>query len=110
LTGVVGPIAVKRGIAKTARKAGFTNVVEMDARETVTLGPVTVTAAPGKHGVPEITYVPQAGDATVYFGGDILLISELSDIGKRWKQVDVALLADASLMRAKSASSAGYQK
>jgi|SRR5215469_4385330 len=53
-------IAVKRGIAKTALKAGFTNVTEMDAWETTKLGPVTVTAAPGKHGVPEITYVLQA--------------------------------------------------
>jgi L-ascorbate metabolism protein UlaG (beta-lactamase superfamily) len=87
------PIAVKRGIAKTAHKAGFSNVVEMDAWETTNFGPITVTAAPGKHGVPEITYLLQAGGATVYFGGDTLLIPELSEIGKRCGQIDLALLA-----------------
>jgi L-ascorbate metabolism protein UlaG (beta-lactamase superfamily) len=87
------PLAVKRGIAKTALKAGFTNVIEMDAWETTNFGPVTITATPGKHGVPEITYLLQAGGATVYFGGDTLLIPELSEIGKRFRQVDVALLA-----------------
>jgi L-ascorbate metabolism protein UlaG (beta-lactamase superfamily) len=87
------PIAVKRGIAKKARKASFSNVFEMDAWETTNFGPVTVTAAPGKHGVPEITYVLQAGGATVYFGGDTLLIPELSEIGERHRQIDLALLA-----------------
>lgn len=72
-------MAVKRGIAAPARKAGFSNIVEMDAWETTELGSVTVTATPGKHGVPEITNLLQADGATVYFGGDTLLIPELSD-------------------------------
>jgi len=87
------PIAVKRGIGKTARSNGFTNVIEMDAWETTMLGPVTVTACPGKHAVPEITYVLEAGGTTVYFGGDTLLIPELTEIAKRWKHIDLALLA-----------------
>ena len=87
------PMAVKHGIAQTARKVGFTNVIEMDAWETTTLGPITVTAAPGKHGVPEITYMLQADGFTVYFGGDTLLIPELSEIPQRFGRVDVALLA-----------------
>jgi L-ascorbate metabolism protein UlaG (beta-lactamase superfamily) len=87
------PMAVKRGIATAARKVGFSHVVEMDAWETTSFGPITVTAAPGKHGVPEITYLLQAGGATVYFGGDTLLIPELSEIGKHCPQIDVALLA-----------------
>jgi L-ascorbate metabolism protein UlaG (beta-lactamase superfamily) len=87
------PMAVKRGIADAARKVGFTNVVEMDAWETTSFGPISVTAAPGKHGVPEITYVLQTGGATVYFGGDSLLIPELSEIGKHCPQIDVVLLA-----------------
>src|SRR5947208_12526063 len=87
------PMAVKRGIAQTARKVGFTNVIEMDAWETTTLGPITVTATPGKHGVPEITYMLQAQGYTVYFGGDTLLIPELSELPLRFPQVDVALLA-----------------
>jgi L-ascorbate metabolism protein UlaG (beta-lactamase superfamily) len=87
------PMAVKRGIAQTARKVGFTNVIEMDAWETTAFGPITVTAAPGKHGVPEITYMLQANGFTVYFGGDTLLIPELSEIPQRFGRVDVALLA-----------------
>jgi hypothetical protein len=53
--------------AKTALKVGFTNVIEMDAWESTSFGSVTVTA-----GMPEITYLLQAGGATVYFGGDTL--------------------------------------
>jgi L-ascorbate metabolism protein UlaG (beta-lactamase superfamily) len=87
------PIAVKRGIAQNARKVGFTNVIEMDAWETTTFGPITVTAVPGKHGVPEITYMLQADGLIVYFGGDTLLIPELSEIPQRFGQIDVALLA-----------------
>lgn len=86
-------MAVKRGIANVARKVGFTNVVEMDAWEAVRLGPITVTAAPGKHGVPEITYLLEAGGLTVYFGGDTLLIPELSEIPQHCTRIDVALLA-----------------
>ena len=63
----------------------------MDAWETTTLGPITVTATPAKHGVPEITYVLQADGTTVYFGGDTLLIPELNEIAKRWKRIDLAL-------------------
>lgn len=87
------PMAVKRGIAQTARKAEFTNVTELDAWETTMLGPVKVTAAPGKHGVPEITYVLEANGYVVYFGGDTLLIPELSEIATRFPHIDVALLA-----------------
>ncbi len=74
------PITVKRGIEKTARRVGFTNVIDMDAWETTTFGPITVTAVPGKHGVPEITYMLQFSGLTVYIGGDTLLIPELSEI------------------------------
>src|SRR5215470_12799247 len=42
------PKAVKRGIVQVARKVGFTNVVEMEAWETTSLGPLTVTATPWK--------------------------------------------------------------
>jgi L-ascorbate metabolism protein UlaG (beta-lactamase superfamily) len=87
------PFAVKRGIAEAARKVGFTNVTELDAWESVMLGPVKVTAAPGKHGVPEITYVLEYDGYTVYFGGDTLLIPELSEIAVRFPHIDLALLS-----------------
>ena len=86
-------IAVKRGIGKTAHDNGFSNVIEMDPWEITRFGPITVTAAPGKHGVPEITYVLQAGDSVVYFGGDSLLIPELNEVGLRFPKIDAALLA-----------------
>lgn len=87
------PMTVIRGTAQPAREVGFTNVIEMEAWETTSFGPITITAIPGKHGVPEITYMLQASDFTVYFGGDTLLIPELSEIPQRFPKVDVALLA-----------------
>jgi L-ascorbate metabolism protein UlaG (beta-lactamase superfamily)/quinol monooxygenase YgiN len=87
------PITVIRGTAQPARDVGFTNVIEMDAWETTSCGPITVTALPGKHGVPEITYMLQACGFTVYFGGDTLLIPELGEIPQHFPSIDVALLA-----------------
>jgi L-ascorbate metabolism protein UlaG (beta-lactamase superfamily) len=87
------PFAVKRGIADKARKVGFTSIAELDPWETVTLGQVKVTAAPAKHGVPEITFILEAGGFTVYFGADTLLIPELQEIPSRFPRIDLALLS-----------------
>lgn len=87
------PMLVKRGIAKAARAAGFTNITEMDAWEQVQIGPLTITAAPGKHAVPEITYVITGLGRTVYFGGDTLLIPALTEIARRFPHIDLAILA-----------------
>jgi L-ascorbate metabolism protein UlaG (beta-lactamase superfamily) len=87
------PFAVKRGIAHKARKVGFSNVTELDAWETIMLGPIKVTAAPGKHAVPEVTYVLEYDGMTVYFGADTLLIPALSEIAERFPSPDLALLS-----------------
>jgi L-ascorbate metabolism protein UlaG (beta-lactamase superfamily) len=87
------PFAVKRGIAEKARKVGFRNVTELDPWETTTIGPFKITAAPAKHGVPEITFLLEAGDCTIYFGGDTLLIPALQEIPKRFPKIDLALLS-----------------
>ncbi len=87
------PFAVKRGIAQKARKVGFTNITEMDPWETTIMGPFKVTAAPAKHGVPEITFVLEAGGYTVYFGADTLLIPALHEIPRRFPEIDLALLS-----------------
>jgi L-ascorbate metabolism protein UlaG (beta-lactamase superfamily) len=87
------PFAVKRGIARKARSAGFTNVTELDPWESTTMGPFKITAAPAKHMVPEITFVLEVGEHTVYFGADTLLIPELQEIPKRFPRIDLALLA-----------------
>ncbi len=87
------PMLVKRGIAEDARKAGFTSLIELDPWETATLGPLTVTATPAEHGVPENTYVVQSQDFTVFFGADTLLIPELREVATRFPRIDLALLA-----------------
>jgi L-ascorbate metabolism protein UlaG (beta-lactamase superfamily) len=92
------PIVVKRGTGDKARAVGFRTVAELEPWETTALGPVNVTAAPGRHSVPEITYVLQAGEATVYFGGDTLLIPGLSEIARRFPRIDLALLPINGLM------------
>jgi L-ascorbate metabolism protein UlaG (beta-lactamase superfamily) len=86
------PLVVKRGLAAHARKAGFTNVTEVDAWETVKLGALTVTAAPAAHGVPEVTFVIEGPGTTVFFGADTLRIPELDQVGRRFPALDLALL------------------
>ena len=87
------PFAVKRGTGEKARGVGFENVTELDPWETVDLGPVRVTAAPARHGVPENTYVLEADGFTVFFGGDTLLIPELGEVAERFPKIDLALVA-----------------
>jgi len=92
------PFAVKRGTARKARQAGFSQVAELDWWESTHLGPFMVTATPAKHSVPENTYILQSAGFTVYFGGDTLLIPELSEIAPRFPGIDVALLPINGLM------------
>ena len=77
---------------------GFQQISELDPWETAQLGPVKVTAVPGSHGVPEITYMLEAGGFTIYFGGDTRLIPALCEIPQRFPQIDLALLAINGLM------------
>jgi L-ascorbate metabolism protein UlaG (beta-lactamase superfamily) len=86
------PMLLKRGLAAKARAAGFGNVRELDAWEATTLGPLTITAAPGKHKVPEITFVLEGLGLTVYFGADTLLIPELREVARRFPRIDLALV------------------
>ena len=86
------PLLLKRGLATKARAAGFGNVRELDAWEAATLGPLTITAAPGKHLVPEITFVLQGLGLSVYFGADTLLIPELRQVARRFPRIDLALV------------------
>jgi L-ascorbate metabolism protein UlaG (beta-lactamase superfamily) len=86
------PLLLKRGLATKARAAGFGNVRELDAWEAATLGPLTITAAPGKHLVPEITFVLQGLGLSVYFGADTLLMPELRQVARRFPRIDLALV------------------
>jgi L-ascorbate metabolism protein UlaG (beta-lactamase superfamily) len=53
---------------------------------------VSVTAAPAKHGVPEVTFVQHGAGCTVFFGADTLRIPELDEIAHRFPNFDLALL------------------
>jgi L-ascorbate metabolism protein UlaG (beta-lactamase superfamily) len=87
------PFFVGPDMAEAAREAGFTQVRELKPWESATAGAITVTAAPGKHGIDEITYLLSARGMTVYFGADTLLVPELEEIPKRFPSIQLALLA-----------------
>ncbi|WP_326948999.1 MBL fold metallo-hydrolase [Amycolatopsis sp. NBC_01307] len=87
-TPLIGPGTV----ATIARDKGFRDVRVVEAWEATTVGDLTVTAAPGKHGVHEVTFVIQAGGRTVFFGGDSLRVPELDTIPERFGHVDLAIL------------------
>ena len=87
------PFFVGPNMVEAAKAAGFTNVRELRPWESATAGSLTITAAPGAHGVEEVTFVIQANGSTVYFGADTLLIPELDEIAKRFPSIQLALLA-----------------
>jgi L-ascorbate metabolism protein UlaG (beta-lactamase superfamily) len=86
------PWIVNPGTGERVRKAGFPHVIELAPWQSTSVDGVQITAAPGSHGVPEVTYVLQSGDRTVYFGGDTRRIPELDEIAARFPSIDLALL------------------
>lgn len=87
------PFFVGPGVLDAARKAGFTNVRELKPWESAQAGSLTITAVPGEHAVPEVTFVIHGKGNTVYFGGDTELIPALSELPKRFPTIDLALLS-----------------
>lgn len=86
------PLIAPGTVVEKARAAGFTDVRRLKAWDATTVGGLRITAAPGKHGVHEVTYVLQGGGRTVYFGGDTLRIPELDELPDRFGSFDLALL------------------
>jgi L-ascorbate metabolism protein UlaG (beta-lactamase superfamily) len=86
------PFIVKRGMGHKARQAGFTHVTEAEPWEQVTAGGLRITAAPARHGVPEITFVIQGAGKTIFFGADTLRIPDLDEVPRRFPGIDLALL------------------
>jgi L-ascorbate metabolism protein UlaG (beta-lactamase superfamily) len=86
------PILCANTVPKAARKAGFTDVRPLEPWQSDRVGDLTITAAPGKHGVYEVTFVISGGERSVYFAGDTLLIPELRTLTDRYGPLDVALL------------------
>lgn len=79
-------------VTTLAAGRGFTQLHTIEAWESATLGELTITATPGKHGVHEVTFVIQAGGRTVFFGGDTLPVPELEEIPARFGRIDLAIL------------------
>ena len=86
------PVIAPNTVVDAARAHGFTDVRAIEAWDGVEVGDLTVSAAPGKHGVHEVTYVIQGGDRSVYFGGDTLCIPQLGELPDRFGRFDLALL------------------
>lgn len=86
------PFIVKRGMGDKARRAGFTNVTEAEPWDEVTVGGLRITAAPARHGVPEITFVLQGAGKAIFFGADTLRIPGLDEVPRRFGDIDLALL------------------
>lgn len=86
------PLVVPETVRQTAVDHGFRNVTVLEPWKNTEIGGVQITAAPGKHGVYEITFVLQGGADGVYFAGDAMLIPELKELPQRFGRSDVALL------------------
>jgi L-ascorbate metabolism protein UlaG (beta-lactamase superfamily) len=86
------PLIVCESVAKTAAAHGFTNVTALTPWNSTTVGAVTVTAAPAKHQVEEVTFVIEGDGHTVYFAGDTMFIPELKELAVRFPAIDLALV------------------
>ncbi|MEO5831747.1 MAG: MBL fold metallo-hydrolase [Nakamurella sp.] len=86
------PVIAPGTVVERAFAAGFTDVRRLEAWDATTIGPVTITATPGEHGVHEVTYVIEGEGRTVFFGGDTLYIPELDRLPERFGHFDLALL------------------
>ncbi|MEV6348265.1 MBL fold metallo-hydrolase [Actinoplanes sp. NPDC051851] len=64
----------------------------LEAWQSARVGDLTINAAPGQHGVHEVTYVITGGGRSAYFAGDTLLVPELLTLTERYGPIDVALL------------------
>ena len=86
------PLVVAGPVTEPARKAGFTDVRPLEPWQSAQVDDLTITAAPGQHGVYEVTYIISGGGRSVYFAGDTLLVPELRTLTDRYGPLDVALL------------------
>ena len=86
------PMFVAGPVAGRARARGFTSVRALEPWQSAAAGDLVITAAPGKHGVYEVTFVISGGGRGVYFAGDTMLIPELRTLPDRFGRLDAALL------------------
>lgn len=86
------PMFVAGPVADRARATGFTRVRTLEPWQSAVAGDLTITAAPGKHAVYEVTFVISGGGRSVYFAGDTMLIPDLLTLPDRVGPLDAALL------------------
>jgi L-ascorbate metabolism protein UlaG (beta-lactamase superfamily) len=86
------PIFAQGAAARRARGKGFSNVTALDTWSNAQIEHIALTAVPALHGVPEIGFILQALDLTVYFAGDTAFIPQLAEIAQRFPRIDIALL------------------
>jgi L-ascorbate metabolism protein UlaG (beta-lactamase superfamily) len=87
------PVAVARPeLAGRLGQLGFKEVTPLDWWDTTRIGPITVTAVPARHSVPENGYVLDADGVRAYAAGDTRPYPELVDVATRFPKLDVALL------------------
>lgn len=86
------PFVVGVEMVEKAKAAGFTDVRGLAAWKSTRVGDLEITAVPGAHGMPEMTYVLKSPAFTVYFAGDSLLTAAMDEIPTRFGAIDVALL------------------
>lgn len=97
LLGTDTTLLVPRGAGRLLRRAGFREVIELSAGESVNVGPVRVTATPARHSGFRLPFGPRAeavgylldeGNERVYFAGDTDLFEGMALL----TNVDLALL------------------
>ena len=86
------PLFVGLDLVDSAKAAGFTNVQGLAPWQHAEVEGLTFTAAPGAHGVPEVTWLIQGEGRSVFFAGDTLKIPALDEILQRVPHLDLALL------------------
>jgi L-ascorbate metabolism protein UlaG (beta-lactamase superfamily) len=79
-------------VAESLRALGFTDVTPLDWWQHTTVGPITISAVPADHRVPENGYVVSSGRVRAYVAGDTRWFEGLVDIATAFPQVDVAML------------------
>lgn len=86
------PVIGDPTVSRAAGAAGMASFRGPGWWESVMIGNTRITAIPGRHGVPETTFVLSRGGVHVYFAGDSLYIPELDEIPRRIGPISVALL------------------
>jgi L-ascorbate metabolism protein UlaG (beta-lactamase superfamily) len=83
------------GTAEYCAKMDVPAIHEMAPWDTCEMGPLKLTATPAEHTgplPPEVNFIIQCGQWTVFFGGDARWSDAYKQIGDRFPNIDVAIL------------------